>query len=74
MVALSNPKSIAFFTAFLRSSVDPSLPVGRQLARNVCCFRRTGRSPDFLLGYPAGLGGPGSYSRGGQSCSADCPV
>jgi homoserine/homoserine lactone efflux protein len=32
MVALSNPKTIAFFTAFLPQFVDPSLPVERQLA------------------------------------------
>jgi threonine/homoserine/homoserine lactone efflux protein len=32
LVALSNPKTIAFFTAFLPQFVDPSLPVGRQLA------------------------------------------
>jgi threonine/homoserine/homoserine lactone efflux protein len=31
-VALSNPKTIAFFTAFLPQFVDPALPVGRQLA------------------------------------------
>jgi threonine/homoserine/homoserine lactone efflux protein len=32
LVALSNPKTIAFFTAFLPQFVDPSLPVARQLA------------------------------------------
>jgi threonine/homoserine/homoserine lactone efflux protein len=32
VVALSNPKTIAFFTAFLPQFVDPSLPVEPQLA------------------------------------------
>ncbi|MGA7488407.1 MAG: LysE family translocator [Xanthobacteraceae bacterium] len=32
VVALSNPKTIAFFTAFLPQFVDPALPVERQLA------------------------------------------
>jgi threonine/homoserine/homoserine lactone efflux protein len=32
VVAVSNPKTIAFFTAFLPQFVDPSLPVERQLA------------------------------------------
>ncbi|HET9329125.1 MAG TPA: LysE family translocator [Steroidobacteraceae bacterium] len=31
-VALTNPKTLAFFTAFLPQFVDPTLPVGRQLA------------------------------------------
>jgi homoserine/homoserine lactone efflux protein len=31
-VALSNPKTIAFFTAFLPQFIDPTLPVDRQLA------------------------------------------
>jgi len=32
LVALSNPKTLAFFTAFLPQFVDRTLPVGRQLA------------------------------------------
>jgi len=31
LVAITNPKTIAFFTAFLPQFVDPALPVGRQL-------------------------------------------
>lgn len=31
IVAMTNPKTIAFFTAFLPQFLDPSLPVGRQL-------------------------------------------
>jgi len=31
LVALSNPKTLAFFTAFLPQFVDPALPAGRQL-------------------------------------------
>src|ERR1035437_1783314 len=38
-VALTNPKTIVFFTAFLPQFVDPSLPVGRQLA--VMCIMST---------------------------------
>ena len=32
LVALSNPKTIAFFTAFLPQFIDPQLPAGTQLA------------------------------------------
>ena len=31
LVALTNPKTIAFFTAFLPQFIDPALPVERQL-------------------------------------------
>ncbi|MGO9805092.1 MAG: LysE family translocator [Steroidobacteraceae bacterium] len=32
LVALTNPKTLAFFTAFLPQFLDPALPAGRQLA------------------------------------------
>ena len=57
-VALSNPKTIAFFTAFLPQFVDPSLPAGRQLAVMCRCFSRSGRSHGFHLGC-RGRAGPG---------------
>jgi threonine/homoserine/homoserine lactone efflux protein len=31
VVAITNPKTIAFFTAFLPQFIDPALPVSRQL-------------------------------------------
>jgi threonine/homoserine/homoserine lactone efflux protein len=31
LVAISNPKTIAFFTAFLPQFIDPALPAGHQL-------------------------------------------
>ena len=31
LVALTNPKTLAFFTAFLPQFIDPALPAGRQL-------------------------------------------
>jgi threonine/homoserine/homoserine lactone efflux protein len=32
LVALSNPKTLAFFTAFLPQFIDPTLPAGPQVA------------------------------------------
>jgi homoserine/homoserine lactone efflux protein len=55
-VALSNPKTIAFFTAFLPQFVDPSLPVDRQLAV-MCAVTVVGAAcTDAGWAVAAGLG------------------
>ena len=56
VVALSNPKSIAFFTAFLPQFVDPSLPVGRQLAVMCAVSVALAAVTDSSWGVAAGLG------------------
>jgi threonine/homoserine/homoserine lactone efflux protein len=56
MVALSNPKSIAFFTAFLPQFVDPSLPVGRQLAVMCAVSVALAAVTDSCWAIAAGLG------------------
>ena len=55
-VALTNPKTIVFFTAFLPQFVDPSLPAGRQLA--VMCVVSTlmAATTDTAWAVAAGLG------------------
>jgi threonine/homoserine/homoserine lactone efflux protein len=56
VVALSNPKSIAFFTAFLPQFVDPSLPAGRQLAVMCVVSVALAAVTDSSWGVAAGLG------------------
>ena len=55
-VALTNPKTIVFFTAFLPQFIDPSLPAGRQLA--VMCVVTTlmAGATDTAWGVASGLG------------------
>ena len=55
-VALTNPKTIVFFTAFLPQFVDPSLPAGRPLA--VMCVVSTlmAATTDSAWAIAAGLG------------------
>jgi homoserine/homoserine lactone efflux protein len=55
-VALTNPKTIIFFTAFLPQFVDPSLPTGRQLA--VMCVVTTlmAGTTDTAWAIASGLG------------------
>ncbi len=56
LVALSNPKTIAFFSAFLPQFVDPSLPVGRQLAIMCVVSALLGALSDSGWAVLAGLG------------------
>jgi threonine/homoserine/homoserine lactone efflux protein len=56
IVALSNPKTIAFFTAFLPQFVDPSLPAGRQLAIMCTVSVALAALSDCAWAVAAGLG------------------
>jgi threonine/homoserine/homoserine lactone efflux protein len=56
LVALSNPKTIAFFTAFLPQFVDPNLPAGFQLALMCAVSVLMAAVLDSMWGIAAGLG------------------
>ena len=56
VVAMTNPKSIAFFTAFLPQFLDPALPIGRQLAVMCICSVVMGGVLDSGWAVAAGLG------------------
>jgi homoserine/homoserine lactone efflux protein len=56
LVALSNPKTIAFFTAFLPQFVDPALPAPRQLAVMCAVSVVLGTLTDSGWAVLAGLG------------------
>jgi homoserine/homoserine lactone efflux protein len=56
VVALSNPKTIAFFTAFLPQFVDPALPAGRQLAVMCTVAVLLAAASDSCWAIAAGLG------------------
>jgi len=56
LVAVSNPKTLAFFTAFLPQFVDPRLPVGRQLAVMCVVAVLLAALSDSCWGIAAGLG------------------
>jgi homoserine/homoserine lactone efflux protein len=56
LVALSNPKTIAFFTAFLPQFVDPSLPVERQLLVMCVVTVLLASATDSAWAIAAGLG------------------
>jgi homoserine/homoserine lactone efflux protein len=55
-VALFNPKTIAFFTAFLPQFIDPSLPVERQLAAMCAVSVLLAAFTDSGWAVAAGLG------------------
>jgi homoserine/homoserine lactone efflux protein len=56
LVALSNPKTIAFFTAFLPQFVDPTLPAETQLAIMCAVSVLMAAVTDTGWGVAAGLG------------------
>ena len=56
IVALTNPKTIAFFTAFLPQFIDPTLPVERQLLVMCACSVTLGGILDAGWAVAAGLG------------------
>ncbi len=56
VVALSNPKTIAFFTAFLPQFVDPHLPVARQLIVMCTVTALLAAASDSLWALACGLG------------------
>ena len=56
IVALTNPKTIAFFTAFLPQFIDPALPVDRQLLVMCVTSVLLGAALDSGWGIAAGLG------------------
>jgi homoserine/homoserine lactone efflux protein len=55
-VALSNPKTIVFFTAFLPQFIDPSLPTGRQLAAMCIVSVAMAAATDTAWAVASGLG------------------
>ena len=55
-VALSNPKTIAFFTAFLPQFVDPTLPAGYQISVMCVVSALLAAASDSCWAIAAGLG------------------
>jgi threonine/homoserine/homoserine lactone efflux protein len=56
LVAVSNPKTIAFFTAFLPQFIDPGLPAGPQLAAMCCVTVLLAVATDTSWAVASGLG------------------
>ena len=56
LVALSNPKTIAFYTAFLPQFIDPALPADRQLAAMCIVSLLLAAATDSAWAVAAGLG------------------
>ena len=63
-VAISNPKTIAFFTAFLPQFVDPALPAGQQLLMMVITCVGVGAAMDAGWALASGYGRRWFQARG----------
>ena len=73
LVAISNPKTIAFFTAFLPQFIDPQLPAGRQLAVMCTVTVLLAAIDGFRPGRsPPGSAAPGSCGPRAPDCSVGC--
>ena len=56
LVAVSNPKTLVFFTAFLPQFIDPNLPAGRQLAVMCAVSAVLAAMTDSAWAVASGLG------------------
>jgi threonine/homoserine/homoserine lactone efflux protein len=56
LVAITNPKTIAFYTAFLPQFLDPTLPIGWQLFVMCACSVSLGGVLDSGWAVAAGYG------------------
>ena len=74
IVAITNPKSIAFFTAFLPQFIDPTLPVGASASGDVRHFGDLGGVLDCGWAVAAGFGRAWFLKPQHNVCSGEFPA